>query len=175
MHLIQGGIALGLGLAALSWPEPTILVLVIMFSVYVFSEGTFEIVSGFLGKKRTSDLFSSLLTGLIYIVSGMGALFRTGVNRMEMGILIGVWAILLGSVFLFTAIESPPGERGRLFNFVLGSITVVLGMLILLFPDLSSHLLLMIVGLDAAAWGMILLSSTILDRISRSHKAKAAA
>ena len=94
--VIRGIVAILFGLAALFWPELTLVVLVLLFGAYALIDGIFAVLAA-LGDRGAHPNWGMLLIGgLISIIIGIITFFLPGITALVLLYLIAFWAILIG-------------------------------------------------------------------------------
>jgi uncharacterized membrane protein HdeD (DUF308 family) len=160
--LLRGVLAIGFGVAALAWPEITILALVIVFGAYALVDGVLDIMMAAGGRGpagvRLSGMIRTWLVvmGLIGIAAGLVAFFWPDITAVALLWVIAFWAILVGILQLLTAWRL----RAELTNewmFVLaGLLSMALGVLLAVRPDVGALAVVAWIGIFAIAWGVAL-------------------
>jgi uncharacterized membrane protein HdeD (DUF308 family) len=160
--LLRGVLAIGFGVAALAWPEITILALVIVFGAYALVDGVLDIMMAAGGRGPAGAPLSGgirtwlVVMGLIGIAAGLVAFFWPDITAVALLWVIAFWAILVGLLQLLTAWRL----RAELTNewmFVLaGLLSIALGVLLAVRPDLGALAVVTWIGIFAIAWGVAL-------------------
>ena len=95
-HLLLGLISLAAGVAALVWPGPTALVLVLVIGIWAVAGGIVEIVSGF-GRGETAGTRAMfILTGLVSVAFGVLLFARPNVGAVTLALLFGLFSLIYG-------------------------------------------------------------------------------
>ena len=95
-HLLLGLISLAAGVAALVWPGPTALVLVLVIGIWAVAGGIVEIVSGF-GRGETAGTRAMfILTGLVSVAFGVLLFARPDVGAVTLALLFGLFSLIYG-------------------------------------------------------------------------------
>jgi len=149
--LIQGIVALILGIALLFWTGPTLLVLVTFVGAYWFISGIFGIISIFIDR---SHMVRKLLVGILGLVAGIAVLayplYSTILLPALLATFIGVLGLIMGAVELFAAFSGAGWGRG-----ILGILSIILGILILSNPVISAITLIWLIASCAIVGGII--------------------
>jgi uncharacterized membrane protein HdeD (DUF308 family) len=149
--LIQGIVALILGIALLFWTGPTLLVLVTFVGAYWLISGIFGIISIFIDR---SHMVRKLLVGILRIVAGIAVLAYPLYSAIFLpallAIFVGVLGLIMGVVELFAAFSGAGWGRG-----ILGILSIILGLLILANPVISAVTLIWLVAACAIVGGII--------------------
>ena len=95
-HLLLGLISLAAGVAALVWPSPTALVLVLVVGIWAVVGGAVEIVSGFGSGETAGTRAMFILTGLVSVAFGVLLFARPGVGAVTLALLFGLFSLVYG-------------------------------------------------------------------------------
>jgi uncharacterized membrane protein HdeD (DUF308 family) len=141
------------GIIALAWPGVTILALVILFAVYVFSDATRQGSRAF-SSDGAGPVVGHLLLGLIDIAAGVVAIVWPGPTALVLVIVIAVWAVIGGIAefaFAFAAGETA-GTRAL---FLLGGlVSIAFGVVLFARPGVGAYTLAVLFGLFALIYGI---------------------
>lgn len=92
-----------------------------------------------------------VLRGLAALLFGLIAIFWPGISLDLLVVLFGAYALVDGSIALFGAARMPPGEPRRGFMLLTGCASVAIGMISILWPQVTVVALLYFV----AAWALL--------------------
>jgi uncharacterized membrane protein HdeD (DUF308 family) len=95
-HLLLGLVDLAAGIAALVWPRPTALVLVLIVGVWAFVGGCLEIYAGFQSGETAGRRALFILTGLVSIAFGVVLFARPNVGAVTLALLFGLFSLIYG-------------------------------------------------------------------------------
>jgi uncharacterized membrane protein HdeD (DUF308 family) len=151
--ILLGVLAIIAGIVALAWPGVTILVLVIMFAVYAFSDAVVQGARAF-SSDGAGPVAGHLLLGLIDLAAGVAAIVWPGPTALVLVLVVGIWAVVGGVTefgFAFAAGETA-GTRAL---FLLGGlVSVAFGVVLLARPDVGAVTLALLYGLFALFYGI---------------------
>jgi uncharacterized membrane protein HdeD (DUF308 family) len=158
--LLQGLLAIILGIVFLVYPQQTVGVVIWLFGIYLLFAGIVSLVSIFVDR---SSLPWKLIFGILGIIAG-GYLIA---NPMEgavtvpaaIGIIIGIIALAMGAIMLLAAFKGGGWGVG-----IFGILVVILGLLILGSPYVAAATLLYLLAFFAIAGGAILVYVAIKVR-----------
>jgi uncharacterized membrane protein HdeD (DUF308 family) len=140
--LIQGIILLIIGGYLLAYPLQTLYVLVIFLGAWWFVGGIFAIISAAMTKE---DVGWKIVLGLLGIIAGLIILtypmYSTILILPLLAVLIGVWGLIMGFVYLFRGFSM--GDWG---SAILGIVAIILGIAILANTLVTAVLLPYIIG-----------------------------
>jgi uncharacterized membrane protein HdeD (DUF308 family) len=151
--ILLGVLAIIAGIVALAWPGVTILVLVIMFAVYAFSDAVVQGARAF-SSDGAGPVAGHLLLGLIDLAAGVAAIVWPGPTALVLVLVVGIWAVVGGVTefgFAFAAGETA-GTRAL---FLLGGlVSAAFGVVLLARPDVGAVTLALLYGLFALFYGI---------------------
>jgi uncharacterized membrane protein HdeD (DUF308 family) len=126
--LIEGIAVLVLGALLLTSPAATAVILVTFLGAYFLVSGIFNIVAIFTNKQR--KWYWSLLIGILGIIAGLAVLeypvYATMVTGATLTIMIGVWALMMGILYLIKGFQ---GEG--VWSIILGIVDIIIGLWLL--------------------------------------------
>src|SRR6478672_3187799 len=117
-------------------------------------ESMFDRVEKTAGTQLTKVRWALGLNGLLAVAVGVVILVWPGISLFALTILFGVYALATGVVGLYYSFRAEAnGERGWLvFSSLLG---IAVGILVLVWPDISELALLYVIGAYAVALGIL--------------------
>jgi uncharacterized membrane protein HdeD (DUF308 family) len=146
-------LAVVFGVLVLLWPDITILALAFVFAAYVFVDGIGLIVSGV--GARGGRRWSYVLAGVVGVIAGVAAAFWPGVTVLVLVLWAGAWAVITGVLEIAAAVR---GEgSGRWLLALAGVLSVLAGLLILIWPGIGALALATVLGIYALVAGVFLL------------------
>jgi uncharacterized membrane protein HdeD (DUF308 family) len=129
-----GVISLLAGVAVLAWPGRTLIVVAVLFGIQLVVTGIFRFVAAFASEDLTGGTRVLLVVlGVLSLVIGLYAVRHVLVTLLALALLLGIYWIINGAVELFMAL-SARGVPGRGGTGVMGAISVVAGLLVLVYP-----------------------------------------
>lgn len=147
---IRGLLALIFGVLVLVWPGITILALAFVFAAYVFVDGIGLIVSGL--EARGSRRWWYVLAGVVGVIAGVAAAFWPGVTVLVLVLWAGAWACATGVLEIAAAVRDK--GSGRWLMALAGALSVVAGLLILIWPGIGALAMATVLGIYALAAGV---------------------
>jgi uncharacterized membrane protein HdeD (DUF308 family) len=146
MPLAAGVLTMIVGILALAYPGPTLLVICVILGVYLLISGGMTLVRGIGGERGLTTLMRVLLVllGLLSLLAGLIVLVRPGESVLTIAWVLGFWWVLTGAMqFIGGIVEA----EGRGWNIALGLLGIVAGGIILAQPGIGLATLVWIVGL----------------------------
>jgi uncharacterized membrane protein HdeD (DUF308 family) len=152
--LAYGIITLLAGVVALAWPGPTILVLAVVFGVQLLVAGAFRLITAF-GATDTTGATRALqaLVGVFSIIVGLYALRHVLLTLVVLPLVLGIYWIINGIIELFTALAHG-AMPGRGWIGVTGCLSILAGLVALVFPAITLLGLALVLGIWLVVLGI---------------------
>lgn len=164
-QFLRGIAAVLFGLAALLWPGPTLLVLLVVFAVYTLVDGLLAIVAGIRGSGGRRWLL--LAEGALGLLAGLVVLFWPGTTALLLVYVISAWAIFTGLLRVVMAVSFRREiENGWLMGLS-GVLSVLFGVIVGFLPGAGLLTLMWLIGIYALILGTALIVLGFLDRDHR--------
>jgi uncharacterized membrane protein HdeD (DUF308 family) len=168
---LRGLLAVLFGFAALFLPLGTLEAVGRAFGVYAILEGAPRL------DRDTGTRYRGafIAEGAFGIVAGLVALAWPGVTALVLLYVVAIWAILSGVAEVIAAVSLRREIEGEWVLFLVGILSVVLGVAMAVLPGVGVLSLIWLVGLYALAVGvaMIVLAFSVRDaRRRRSSRVK---
>jgi uncharacterized membrane protein HdeD (DUF308 family) len=155
MLVVRSILAIMIGIVALAWPELTLLALAVAFGVYAILDGVARIVDAVRHRGR-ERWWLGLLGGLVGVAAGVVALFWPGVTALVLAIIVGAWAVVTGAAEIADSVRLRRAG-GRVWLLALaGVLSLVAGIVILVWPVQGAIGLALLFGVFALAYGVLL-------------------
>ena len=154
---LRGLLAVLFGFAALVLPLGTLEAVGRLFGVYAILEGALVVLMGIMGIRGTRYTGAFLAEGAFGIVAGLVALAWPGVTALVLLYVVAIWAILSGLAEVIAAVALRREIEGEWVLFLVGVLSVVLGVAMAVLPGVGVLSLIWLVGLYALAVGVALI------------------
>jgi uncharacterized membrane protein HdeD (DUF308 family) len=154
--LALGGAVLGvvLGVAIMAWPEATMTVVASLFGIWLLVHGVVRIVQAITGGSSTgAERAIIAVIGAFFVVAGVMALRNLLVSFALLVTLVGLMWLIGGIMELVLAFGGQGGFR--LWHGALGLLSIVAGLIVLVWPGLSLVTLVYITGIWLVVMGLI--------------------
>ena len=154
--LVSGVLTIVLGVMVLVWPGPSILVASTMFGVYLLVSGFVELFLAFTLPRSAATRVMLFLTGALSVVLAILS-FRHFGDAYAI-LLLSLW---IGTGFIFLGVSENAvalSERdlpGRGWYVLLGSMSVIAGGIVLVWPFDSIVVLTIVSGVSLVVLGLI--------------------
>jgi uncharacterized membrane protein HdeD (DUF308 family) len=152
---VRGVLAIVFGIMALIWPDSTKTALVLLFGAFVLADGIFTIATGIESRKYFKQWWALLLEGLTGIVIAALTFVWPDVTARVLLYFIAAWAILTGIFEIMAAIELRNVIVGESVMMLYGLFSIVLGVLLFVFPEAGAVSLAWAIGLYAIFAGIM--------------------
>jgi uncharacterized membrane protein HdeD (DUF308 family) len=103
--LVRGLAAIAFGVIAFLWPAITLVSLIYLFGIYAIVDGLVAIWAAFNLPGQPGPRWWLGLSGVVSILAGIIAFVYTGMTAMVLLVVIAVWAIIIGLLQLYAAIQ----------------------------------------------------------------------
>lgn len=153
---LRGVAALLFGLMALIWPGITLLALVVLFGVYALVDGIVALGSAVIGGRRTlGKRWLLAFEGAAGLIAGIMAFAWPAATTLVLLWLIAAWAMVTGLLEIVAAIRLRSEIRGEWLLALSGSLSVLFGILLVVWPATGALALVMLIGAYAIALGAV--------------------
>jgi uncharacterized membrane protein HdeD (DUF308 family) len=165
--MASGILALGLGLTLALWPGETIVVLTVILAIQLLVHGVLRVVSAVAASGLDTGVRALFgLAGALSIVVGLVVLRDPVRTLTAIALVLGVWWVVSGLIDIIGALVSPtPGRRGT--EIAAGLVSAVTGGFVLVAPDLSFGVLVLVVCIWLFAIGIIAVLTALRLRSAR--------
>ena len=155
---LRGVVAILYGVIALVWPGLTLEILVLFFGAYALVDGVFAIIAAFTNRAGHDSWWVLLLEGLVGIAAGIITFLRPGLATLVLLYVISFWAIITGVLEIVAAIRLRKEIQGEWMLALGGIVSLVFGVLLLLFPAAGALTVAWLIGAYAILFGAMFLS-----------------
>jgi uncharacterized membrane protein HdeD (DUF308 family) len=165
--LTLGVVTVGLGIVLSIWPGPTLRLLAVLVSLQLLVTGLVSIVGAV--ASQTADRGARTITGIAGIVGvlvGLVLLRAPQQTVVVVGLLVGLWWVFKGLVDVVRAL-SPGGAvavRPRGWAVAIGLFTAAAGTFVVLNPEVSFTLLLVVVQVWLFGYGFLTILAAVTLR-----------
>ena len=158
MLAVRGVAAVIFGLLALIWPQITLLALVLVFGAYALVDGAFSLVAAARGRELAGGSRGWLiLEGLLGIAAGIVAIVWPDITALALLWVIAAWAVVTGVLEIVAAIRLRRVLDNEWLLIVAGALSVVFGLILIIWPGSGAIGLVWLIGIYAIAFGIVLL------------------
>jgi uncharacterized membrane protein HdeD (DUF308 family) len=153
--LAFGIITVAAGIVALAWPDSTLVVIAVVFGIQLMVAGIFRFVGAFAaGDEGAGTRVLWAILGVLSFIIGLYALRHIVATVLALAILLGIFWIVSGTIELFTAL-SFRAMPGRGWTIFMGLLSVVAGVILLVYPNISLWALVVVVSVWLLVYGFM--------------------
>ena len=162
--LAFGIISLLAGVAVLAWPGRTLIVVAVLFGIQLVVTGIFRFGAAFASEDLTGGTRVLLaVLGVLSLIIGLYAVRHVLITLLALALLFGIYWIVNGAVELFMAL-SARGVPGRGWTVVMGVISMLAGLLVLVYPAISLLTLVLVLSVWLLVLGLMEITLAIRAR-----------
>jgi uncharacterized membrane protein HdeD (DUF308 family) len=160
----------------LAWPAATLLVIAVLFGVQLIVAGIFRFVAAFAtddASGGTRVLYA--LLGVLSIIIGLWAVRHVLLTLLALVVLLGIFWVVNGTIELFTAL-SHRGMSQRGWSAAMGVLSILAGIVVLIYPGVSLLTLSIVLGIWLLIYGFMEITAAFrIRRLAHSahHIARA--
>jgi uncharacterized membrane protein HdeD (DUF308 family) len=151
----------GVLFGVLTWivPGTALLTLVFLFGAYAIVEGAFNI-AGAIRREAPGDRprWVLLLEGIVSIIAGVVAFVIPGFTAVALLYLIAAWSLVTGILEIATAVRLRRRIKGEWLMALSGVLSIVFGVLLMIFPGAGALAVLFWIGAYAVVFGAMLIA-----------------
>jgi uncharacterized membrane protein HdeD (DUF308 family) len=153
--LVFGILTLAAGVAAVAWPGVTVVVAAVLFGIQLVVSGVFQFIGAFGHDEGSGGMrVLSALLGLLALVVGLYAVRHLLVSVLALALLLGIFWVASGFVQLFGAL-SHRGLPHRGWIVFTGILSVLAGLVVLVYPGISLVTLAFVLGFWLIVYGFM--------------------
>jgi uncharacterized membrane protein HdeD (DUF308 family) len=154
--LLRGIAAIAFGILAFFWPGLTLLSLTFLWGAYTLSDGIFALWAAISGKSsEMAPRWWLALAGIVSILAGIVAFLWPGMTALVLLIFIASWAIIIGVLQIWGAIELRKEVQGEWLLVLNGLLSIAFGIIMFAQPGAGALALVWIIGWFAVVAGCI--------------------
>jgi uncharacterized membrane protein HdeD (DUF308 family) len=171
--LTYGLVTIGLGLVLVLWPEQTLKVLAILIGIQLIVTGVFRLVLAV--ASRNADGSTRAIAGVfgaLALVLGLLCLRSPLQTVLVIGMILGVWWLAAGVTDIVGAIRSSESHR-RGWDLGLGVLSALAGGFLLVNPELSLGVLVIVVAVWMFSYGFIAVVAAFVLRSQEKRTSSA--
>jgi uncharacterized membrane protein HdeD (DUF308 family) len=150
--------AILLGVIAIMVPGPTLAAIVLVFGIYAITDGILAIIAAVRGLRKKQRWAPMLFEGIVGIAAGVIAIFWPGIGALALTFLVAGWALATGAFEIAAAIRLRKEIKGEWLLLLAGVLSVILAVLLVVFPGAGMLTLVWWLGAYAFAYGVVSLA-----------------
>ncbi|WP_238010537.1 DUF308 domain-containing protein [Dactylosporangium sp. AC04546] len=152
--LTLGLITVVFGIAVLVWPAATLRLLGLLAGIWLIATGLLQIVRAFRrehGAHGMSDKLLSGALGIVLVLGGAACIRNLATGALALAVVLGVAWMLSGLAEILFGLFAKGSTRAWLL--VLGAASVAVGVLFVVWPDISPRTVVLLTGITALILG----------------------
>ena len=158
---VRGMAAILFGIAAVFWPQITLVTLVYLFGAYILVSGVVNLIVGLTNLKDESSIWTRVLVILVALLElgiGVYLLRHPLVTFATLVLLIALALIVRGLFDIFTGIFGEGGASYRTLSIIGGLVAGIVGVILLFQPAAAGVAFVWVLGLYALITGPLLVA-----------------
>ncbi len=156
LYIVRGLLAITFGILALICPDKTILVLILLFGCYTMVDGFLTIITGITSLAFNDRWWAVLLEGAFEFFIALVTIFQPQITAQVLLFYVTAWAIISGIFKLLAAVHFQGVVKERLV-ISNGVLSIVVGVLMIIFSGLSAIALIWLIAGYALIYGVLLI------------------
>ncbi|OLT29365.1 hypothetical protein BJF83_12275 [Nocardiopsis sp. CNR-923] len=152
--VLRGVAAVLFGLVALLWPGLTLIALAVVFGAFALVDGCALGYAAF--RASPGSRASLVIQAVLSVIMGLIALIWPMVAVIALVFVIGVWAVVTGVAEIVTAVRLRAHISSEWLLIFVGALSVVFGLLLWFWPLESAQVIVLVVGVYAIIFGVVL-------------------
>jgi len=161
--LWRGLLAIVVGVVSVAWPDITVGAIVILFAVYAFIAAVTDTMRAF-SSDRAGPVAGYLLLALLSVAAGVIALVWPGITALVLTVWVAAWALITGVVEVALTFRQGATAGERAMWILGGLVSIALGIVLFIRPDVGALSLASVFGLFAIVYGV---STVVLSMQAR--------
>ena len=159
--LFRGIVGVVAGIFAILWPGLTIAFLVVLFGAYAFIDGVTNMALGLRRTPGHERSWAMIIQGIVGIAAGVLTFLWPDITALALLFFIAAWAVVTGVFEIVAAIRLRRTIEREWLLALSGTLSIVFGILLFMFPAPGAVGLAWALGAYAAASGVILVALAI--------------
>jgi uncharacterized membrane protein HdeD (DUF308 family) len=155
---LRGLIGLAFGASTLARPAAALAALVLVFGAYAFLDGLFSVIAAVRGSRRDRSWWALLLSGLVGMLAGIGAVALPALTALILLYVIALWAVVTGGLEVTAAVRLREQITGEWRLGLSGVLSILFGVLVMIAPAAGALAVVLVIGAYAAVSGLVLVA-----------------
>jgi uncharacterized membrane protein HdeD (DUF308 family) len=145
-----------LGVMMLIWPDATLLVGAALFGIWLIVHGIVDIVDAVMAKADTGmSRALGAIVGMLFIVGGVICLRNLVESVLIVATIVGITWLVSGIFGLILALSPRYERNARLLVALLGAVSVIGGLVVLIWPAMTLLTLVFLTGIWLIILGVV--------------------
>jgi len=156
--LLRGLAGIFFGIATFFAPAISLAALVLLFGAYALVDGVLTLISALRNRATNERWWVLLLEGLTGVIAGVLTFIWPGITALALLYLIAAWALVTGALEIAAAIRLRKVIDHEWLLVLSGIASIVLGVLLAMFPGPGALALVLWIGAYALVFGVLLVA-----------------
>jgi uncharacterized membrane protein HdeD (DUF308 family) len=165
--LLRGIAALVFGILAIAHPAGVLSVLVTLIGVFILVVGAIAVIGALMHRGDSRRWLMALIPGVAGVVIGLIMMVYPALTVAVIVYLIAVWALVHGIIEIYNAVRMRRDLAGERLPIVIGVISVVFGIILLVYPIEAAATVVWLLGLFLLVIGVLWVISGFRARTPR--------
>jgi len=154
--LLRGLVAIAFGVVAFVWPGLKLVALTLVWGAYALADGILALWTALAATGgETAKRWWLALGGVASVVAGLVAFFYTGMTALVLLMFIAAWAIVIGVILIWGAIELHKILDDAWLIGLNGALAVAFGVLLVARPGAGALAVVWMIGWFAVVFGIL--------------------
>jgi uncharacterized membrane protein HdeD (DUF308 family) len=154
--LLRGLVAIAFGVIAFVWPGLTLVALTLVWGAYALADGILALWAALAATGGdTAKRWWLALGGVASILAGLVAFFYTGMTALVLLMFIAAWAIVIGILLIWGAIELWKVLDDAWLIGLNGALAIAFGVLLVARPGEGAVAVVWMIGWFAVVFGIL--------------------
>lgn len=154
--VLQGAVALVLGVVILAVPELTARVVAILLGALLIVYGTLSLVSGISAGRKAEPTAWLYIRGVVAIAGGIIILAWPGIKELTLLYILAVFAIAAGVFVIVTGLMQKWDKAYKLISSIGGLLSIAFGVILIGSTSSFADSIIKYVGVYAIAFGLLM-------------------
>jgi uncharacterized membrane protein HdeD (DUF308 family) len=154
--LVRGVVAILFSLLAFFATGFTLELLLIFLGVYLVLDGLFAIIAGFMACGDHKNWWLLLIEGIVSLVAGIFVFAWPNISLVIMVYIVAFWAVITGIFEFLASMSASWAAPGKIFLGTTGVLSIILGVMMLMYPLFSLSIIIWLIGIYALVIGVSL-------------------
>jgi uncharacterized membrane protein HdeD (DUF308 family) len=156
--LLRGLAAIAFGLIAFFWPSITLVALTYLWGAYALVDGVVAIWAAFnVSGGDAGPRWWLGLSGVVSILAGIVAFAYTGMTALVLLMFIAVWAIIIGALQLYAAVQLRKVIENEWLLVLSGLLSIAFGAVLIAWPSTGTLAVIWTIAWYAVLFGCLLI------------------
>ncbi|MFZ7088668.1 HdeD family acid-resistance protein [Curtobacterium sp. RRHDQ10] len=152
--IVTAAVGIVLGVTAIVWPRPALVLVAIVFGVYLVVAGVLRVVAALNGRGASGTWrWVSGVVGVLVAIGGLVCLLDPAAPLLVLALLAGIGFIVEGIAALVGAFVGHPGSS-RVPAVVSGVLSLVVGIAVLVAPGVALTVFVVVAGIALVVVGI---------------------